>query len=597
MKLALALLALVAGARTQDSDGESNIQGELFDPDEETTTIDKIMTLAGVLADHPVHKELGARAISMYMENDELDHVTTQEVLAMASTVMSPGAAAQANAEVTVNDAGGNDLEEAVTDTKESHVYQGDMNFVNQSHMEHVMALAASGGSVGAGKPWANNKLNYCFDSDVADSVKKVVALAVAQFKKAVPGISMVNVGFKSTTGGGNGAGLCQVSPAVYITSQKTGCWSYVGELTHWKSQGFNLQAPGCDSVGTAMHEFLHAFGQAHEQARPDRDKYVSINFANIKQGKEHNFKVDNLGDMNRPYDMLSLMHYGEKDFGSGKVTISVKPPAYDLYTKDANEYHKYKLGNRLGMTQMDADQLADQYKTQASKLGSVGPCTDKKKDGAPWKDRYNQGCDIYRKYFPKSCKRYTAGNYCCSTKTADCGGGIQLQEWVPPAAGSSVTVNPSPAPFPPPSPPPKLPPNPPAAVAPSPGAHLTDKTRSPVCNWWKTQGYCKSTSIHYNYVSSRCERTCAGIPTDVYSNCGKLAQRGMCGASFVSGATVKEKCPDSCKSKANVKASSSANALLPNDLAQGPTEADLTPEDLQEAENPPEVPPASHTT
>ena len=164
-----------------------------------------------------------------------------------------------------------------------------------------------------------------------------------------------IDVGYKS-------AGECHVSPAIYIQSLNTGCWSYVGELTHWTSQALNLQSPGCDSLGTSMHELLHALGQAHEQSRPDRDTYVTVNFAKISAGKEHNFQVQAEDDVARPYDMLSLMHYSASAFSNdGSDTITPKDAAFSLYTSNPADYHKYHLGNRVGMTQLDADQLAEQ--------------------------------------------------------------------------------------------------------------------------------------------------------------------------------------------------------------------------------------------
>ena len=170
----------------------------------------------------------------------------------------------------------------------------------------------------------------------------------------------LIDVGFKS-------AGECNVSPAVYITSLNSGCWSYVGELTHWKSQGLNLQSPGCDSLGISIHELLHALGQMHEQSRPDRETYVSVNFAKIQAGMESNFQVQADDDIARPYDMLSLMHYDATAFSTdGSATITPKPAAYGLYTNNSAEYHKYSLGNRVGMTQLDADQLAAQARAQS---------------------------------------------------------------------------------------------------------------------------------------------------------------------------------------------------------------------------------------
>ena len=57
----------------------------------------------------------------------------------------------------------------------------------------------------------------------------------------------------------------------VGITSESTGCWSYIGLLSIGRQQ-LNL-GPGCltGQKGVAEHEMLHALGTYHEQSRPDR--------------------------------------------------------------------------------------------------------------------------------------------------------------------------------------------------------------------------------------------------------------------------------------------------------------------------------------
>ena len=59
-----------------------------------------------------------------------------------------------------------------------------------------------------------------------------------------------------------------------------------------------------------------------HEQARPDRDEYISIDWNNIRDGKESNFskqssKIDSLG---APYDYKSVMHYNAKALTSNAI-------------------------------------------------------------------------------------------------------------------------------------------------------------------------------------------------------------------------------------------------------------------------------------
>ena len=71
-------------------------------------------------------------------------------------------------------------------------------------------------------------------------------------------------------------------------------------------SQDLSIALPGCAYQDVVMHELLHAAGFAHEQTRPDRDQYVTINWANIQSGTEGNFQAystSQVSTLGRGYD------------------------------------------------------------------------------------------------------------------------------------------------------------------------------------------------------------------------------------------------------------------------------------------------------
>jgi len=107
----------------------------------------------------------------------------------------------------------------------------------------------------------------------------------------------------------------------INITSDKTGCWSYIGRIGG--RQQLNLQTDGCVSVlGTVIHEFMHALGFLHEHTREDRDSYVYINETNIEDGAEGNFRKAGSGttiDYGVPFNYSRVMHYSRDAFSKNK--------------------------------------------------------------------------------------------------------------------------------------------------------------------------------------------------------------------------------------------------------------------------------------
>ena len=111
-----------------------------------------------------------------------------------------------------------------------------------------------------------------------------------------------------------------------------------------------------CLNKGTIVHELCHALGFYHEQNRPDRDNYVTINFANIDSDKTNNFEKYNGLTWNTPYDFGSIMHYTEYAFSNnGQKTIIPKIPGIVL--KNSGDKTDAEI-----LTQYDVDAIRSRY-------------------------------------------------------------------------------------------------------------------------------------------------------------------------------------------------------------------------------------------
>lgn len=97
------------------------------------------------------------------------------------------------------------------------------------------------------------------------------------------------------------------------------GGWSYIGMI----GGGQELHL-GTTNSTVVIHEFCHAAGMFHEQSRPDRDWYVTVNWQNIDPPQMYNFNIcSNSCNSFGAYDFNSIMHYYSYAFSNnGYPTI-----------------------------------------------------------------------------------------------------------------------------------------------------------------------------------------------------------------------------------------------------------------------------------
>lgn len=359
-----------------------------------------------------------------YMVQNAGDFEDIQAVLSQGDTseFMTAEAAEANNALITANDiarvqAGKNGSRlrgEDLGPAGDMEAFQGDMVPASKEQLVLFQTLAAetqnSSGpraSLGAGATWLGGKVTYCFASDVSPRVRHIFVAAVNQYQKAVPCLQFVDVGWRSgSSSSPESRQACNYQPAIFVQSHPAeGCYSYVGMLQGRPSQRLQLQDPGCESIGTALHELGHAVGMAHEQSRPDRDKHVRINWGNIQGGTTHNFDVDPAAYTGAKYDVLSIMHYDRFAFAVNPNIPSIQYVGHGVVDE---------LGQRVGLSGYDVSQLVDMYKTEApnckgNALAGMG-CINKPDDTG------TDPCNIQK------CNS-NAAKHCCA-----CGGGVSVQ-------------------------------------------------------------------------------------------------------------------------------------------------------------------------
>lgn len=200
-----------------------------------------------------------------------------------------------------------------------------------------------TGESVYTATPWPGGIIPYTFHTnvDATNQARSITAMAEWEAVAAVdfvPRTTQTNyIRFVSSTSNSSSVGMVGGMQNVNMVSWST---KYV-----------------------ICHELYHAMGYLHEQSRPDRDSFVTINFANVQSGYANNFQISPSATTAGPYDFLSIMHYGQcalsiscatgTQCACSALTIVCNPPYAAFQTQ---------MGQRVYMTVNDAQGLAARY-------------------------------------------------------------------------------------------------------------------------------------------------------------------------------------------------------------------------------------------
>jgi len=209
---------------------------------------------------------------------------------------------------------------------------------------------------------WLYNRshsvVRWCPGPSTSAAAEAAFVNAAAHIEAQVPCVAFLRVERKDFSS-------CKELPSVMLTSEKTGCWSHLGQVSgnhnrgaaRYKelSQRLNL-GPGCELLGTAARQLMRTLGVRNELSRTDRDDFVSV-FKDRANDGHANFALNAWPPpqayKGHSFDLLSLMMPPARAFSSaGEVTVEPK----------GEPKLRHYLGQRMGLSQLDAERLAERY-------------------------------------------------------------------------------------------------------------------------------------------------------------------------------------------------------------------------------------------
>lgn len=185
-----------------------------------------------------------------------------------------------------------------------------------------ALAQYASGSNLKDYNLWAMTR--FAYDNNLSSSQRAIIKKALLNIQ------SKTNVRFYNVTGLPTEDNITKINyPYInfkYIGPQDR-CSSKLGRTGG--RQDINLADFAFSKSGVIEHEICHALGMLHEQCRPDRDDYVTINTSNLTPvGKANIQKRVSNYSMKGAYDFNSIMT-NSSYASSAYVVIDASKPIY----------------------------------------------------------------------------------------------------------------------------------------------------------------------------------------------------------------------------------------------------------------------------
>ncbi|XP_050087684.1 zinc metalloproteinase nas-4-like [Anopheles aquasalis] len=147
---------------------------------------------------------------------------------------------------------------------------------------------------------WPNATIPYMFDESLLNTPQRTIiraAMEVLQHRTCVRFVERSR----------------EVQHLLITAEETSGCWADTGQQTG--TTYLNLPSYCTQSIGTILHELLHALGFLHQHTRPDRDRYVCVRYENVLPQPSALYNYEIVWPWTHlafplPYDFESIMHY-----------------------------------------------------------------------------------------------------------------------------------------------------------------------------------------------------------------------------------------------------------------------------------------------